>query len=409
MSSMNGLSSSNTLGASTAAKPAASAPPTPSTHSSAPQFAHWLQQSSQALQQDDAEPKDKPAAKAAEPRPAAKPAAKTAQAGGDEEASATEADLKIEAGDDTSLATEAHAEDEATTEAAEDNPAQQILALLRGDAPAERAKPQTEAGAADAQEQAGEDSGLGRADARRGHAAARQAELRLEQQAARAEDAEAAQPEQDQASAQATEASGASPLSAPLQAGIGSEAGARPPALPGDAGNFQALLAQAQQAQAPGSASAAATQSGNVAVPLHAALHSAQFAPELSASLTLLVQDGVQQAQLHLNPAEMGPVAVQIQLDGQQAQISFHAEQAETRQVLERSLPELAAALQAQGLTLSGGGVFQQSGGQAQSGGARAESGAATRSRDTDAPDSALPPLGGPPARQTRGLLDLYA
>jgi len=47
-------------------------------------------------------------------------------------------------------------------------------------------------------------------------------------------------------------------------------------------------------------------------------------------------------------------------VDGSQAQVSFHAVQADTRQALEQSLPDLAAALQGQGLTLSGGGVFQQ-------------------------------------------------
>ena len=56
----------------------------------------------------------------------------------------------------------------------------------------------------------------------------------------------------------------------------------------------------------------------------------------------------------------MGPVSVQIVVDGGQAQVSFHAAQAETRLALEQSLPDLAAALQGQGLTLSGGGVFQQ-------------------------------------------------
>ncbi|MFN3303881.1 MAG: flagellar hook-length control protein FliK [Roseateles sp.] len=94
---------------------------------------------------------------------------------------------------------------------------------------------------------------------------------------------------------------------------------------------------------------------------VQAPLHSAAFAPELGTRVSLLAVDGVQRAELQLNPAEMGPVAVQIVLDGSQTQVSFHAQHAETRQALEQSLPELAAALQGQGLTLSGGGVFQQS------------------------------------------------
>jgi flagellar hook-length control protein FliK len=93
---------------------------------------------------------------------------------------------------------------------------------------------------------------------------------------------------------------------------------------------------------------------------VEAALHSQSFGPELAASVSLLAVEGVQQAELQLNPADMGPVAVQIVVDGAQAQVSFHAVQADTRQALEQSLPDLAAALQGQGLTLAGGGVFQQ-------------------------------------------------
>ena len=135
----------------------------------------------------------------------------------------------------------------------------------------------------------------------------------------------------------------------------------------------------------------------------------AGFAPEMAARLSVLAADGVQEARLHLNPAEMGPVSVQIIVDGQMAQISFHAEQEQTRHILEQSLPDLAAALRESGLTLSGGGVFQQPGGQNDS---------AQHKADGDAkPDSGsriamLPRLDIESApmqiRQARGVVDLY-
>ena len=59
---------------------------------------------------------------------------------------------------------------------------------------------------------------------------------------------------------------------------------------------------------------------------LHTPLHSPGFAPALGAQLTLLIKDGVTAARLHLNPAEMGPISVQIQLDGSQARIEMAAE-----------------------------------------------------------------------------------
>jgi hypothetical protein len=84
------------------------------------------------------------------------------------------------------------------------------------------------------------------------------------------------------------------------------------------------------------------------------------FASALGAQLRMWVRDGVQQAVLQLNPADLGPVAVQIALDGSRAHVDFVAAQAATRSALEASLPTLAAALRDSGLTLAGGGVFDQ-------------------------------------------------
>jgi len=84
------------------------------------------------------------------------------------------------------------------------------------------------------------------------------------------------------------------------------------------------------------------------------------FARELGAQVTLFVREGVQQARLHLNPQELGPVLVRIQLEGQAAQVHLAAELAPTRQALEQALPSLASQLSEAGLTLTGGGVFGQ-------------------------------------------------
>lgn len=170
--------------------------------------------------------------------------------------------------------------------------------------------------------------------------------------------------------------------------------------------SFTAMLAQAQPTTTGAADATPVMADGRV----HAPLHSSAFAPELAASVSLLAVDGVQQAELQLNPADMGPVAVQIVVDGSQAQVSFHAVQAETRQALEQSLPDLAAALQGQGLTLSGGGVFQQARRDADhdqdrsdaSGTARASRGGSDRIGATAASTTA-------PARRSVGLLDTFA
>jgi flagellar hook-length control protein FliK len=82
------------------------------------------------------------------------------------------------------------------------------------------------------------------------------------------------------------------------------------------------------------------------------------FAGELAAQLTTFVRNGVEQARLHLNPADMGPVEVRIHLEGDAARVMMSADFAPTRQWLEQALPTLAATLRDAGLTLAGGGVF---------------------------------------------------
>ena len=88
-------------------------------------------------------------------------------------------------------------------------------------------------------------------------------------------------------------------------------------------------------------------------------IHQAEFVPAFSARIATMVRDGVEQARLHLNPVEMGPVALKLSLDGQQVRVDMTAELAATRQVLEQSMPALAGALRDAGFTLAGGGVFQ--------------------------------------------------
>jgi flagellar hook-length control protein FliK len=94
---------------------------------------------------------------------------------------------------------------------------------------------------------------------------------------------------------------------------------------------------------------------------LPAAIDSPAFAPTLATQLRWWASDGVQQAQLLLNPPEMGPVAVKILLDGREARIDFSADSAATRGAIEAALPVLAAALDDGGLKLTGGGVHDGS------------------------------------------------
>ncbi len=124
-----------------------------------------------------------------------------------------------------------------------------------------------------------------------------------------------------------------------------------------------------------------------VAVTIAAPVTAPEFAQVLGLQMSVLARDGIQRAELHLNPAEMGPVSVQIVMDGTQARVDFGADLAATRQAIEAGLPELASALRDAGFTLAGGGVSQHSGGRSHANEAGDGGSSARRHR----PDASLP------------------
>lgn len=104
----------------------------------------------------------------------------------------------------------------------------------------------------------------------------------------------------------------------------------------------------------------AALTSAGVATPstaLPTPVYDPDFPQALAQHITVLVRQGVQEAQLQLNPADMGTVSVHIAVSGQQAQVEFAASASATRAALEANFSHLAAALHEAGLTLTGGGV----------------------------------------------------
>lgn len=151
---------------------------------------------------------------------------------------------------------------------------------------------------------------------------------------------------------------------------------------------------------------AAAAAPAPYASQVQAPVGSPDFAPGLSAQVSVMVREGLQEARLQLNPAEMGPITVQIQIDGATAQVTMTAEQAPTRDALEQAMPTLAGALREEGLTLTGGGVFEQP---RQAHGDDAPATASGRGGRGGADDGADTLAA--PARQVapRGMVDVFA
>jgi flagellar hook-length control protein FliK len=154
---------------------------------------------------------------------------------------------------------------------------------------------------------------------------------------------------------------------------------------------------------------------------------SPDFAQALAEKVKMWVgktaDDGTMTAELHLNPAEMGPINVKISLDGQTAQVDFAAAALETRKAIEASLPMLSSALSDVGLNMTGGDVssqlaqqFGQSFAQSQDGqggqGGSASSGRGRGASGGDA-EAGVEPIGmravNAPRPGRLGGLDLYA
>lgn len=62
----------------------------------------------------------------------------------------------------------------------------------------------------------------------------------------------------------------------------------------------------------------------------------------------------VQSAELKLDGLGQSPVEVSIKMQGQEARVAFRAEQAETRQIIEGTMPHLKELLKSEGLVLAG-------------------------------------------------------
>lgn len=193
--------------------------------------------------------------------------------------------------------------------------------------------------------------------------------------------------------------------------------------------SFQAAMAQAQDGRselkrahdpqpayasvaagvqlAPGAARSSEA-AAPVVVPLPTPATSPEFAQSLGVQVSVLAKDGIQQAELHLNPAEMGPISVQIAIEGNQAQVNFGADSAATRQIIESGLPELAASLREAGFTLSGGGVHSQARGREQGEGEKGERGDRSGARAISGVETDVTPRR-VVSRVSAGGVDLYA
>ncbi len=123
-------------------------------------------------------------------------------------------------------------------------------------------------------------------------------------------------------------------------------------------GTPQALAALAT-AGTPGAANAQPIYSSahaSIATPLT----QPGFGDELSNRVLLFAGQRVQNAELAVTPADLGPIKVSIELRGQEATLAFTAQHATTRAAIEDALPRLREMFAGQGLQLAQAHVGDQ-------------------------------------------------
>ncbi|WP_133178832.1 flagellar hook-length control protein FliK [Shewanella decolorationis] len=94
-----------------------------------------------------------------------------------------------------------------------------------------------------------------------------------------------------------------------------------------------------------------------------------RFSPVMKQQLVTMVSQGIQQAEIRLDPPELGHMLVKVQVHGDQTQVQFHVTQSQTRDVVEQAIPRLRELLQEQGMQLADSHVSHGDQGQRREGG----------------------------------------
>lgn len=168
---------------------------------------------------------------------------------------------------------------------------------------------------------------------------------------------------------------------------------------------------------APSNAAPAATPAPAAAAPLAWSGSSIDIAPgqagwdeALGDRVTWMAGNKVRNAELRLNPADLGPLRVQISMDDGNASVTFSAQHPLTRDAIEQALPRLREMLADQGLSLQNASVNDHGPRQQQAGpGGENAAPAFVAAHDTDGGGMVDAENIVPVMRAPAGLVDVFA
>ena len=99
---------------------------------------------------------------------------------------------------------------------------------------------------------------------------------------------------------------------------------------------------------------------GQSVLTMQPSIQSEAWGKVLSSRVVWMAREGVQKAELRLNPANLGPVEVKLNMNNEQASVAFVAHNAATRDALEQALPRLKESFQENGMNLANADVSEQ-------------------------------------------------
>ena len=114
--------------------------------------------------------------------------------------------------------------------------------------------------------------------------------------------------------------------------------------MPQLAGTAQTSVSQVTS-QLPSATGSSVTTESGLKLNVEVEVQSARWGEAIGAHMTKLVRDGQRSAQLVVNPPQLGPVEVSVNVDNEHATVSFSAPASATREALESALPRLREML----------------------------------------------------------------
>lgn len=171
---------------------------------------------------------------------------------------------------------------------------------------------------------------------------------------------------------------------------------------PANTSAFSSDLAAAAQRR-----ESAASQTATVSTPLHSEAWPQHFGEKL----VWMAKNDQQSAQININPPQLGPVQITLNLSGDQATAIFTSPHAEVRQAIESSLPQLRDMLSSAGIMLGDANVGANLAQQNQNTPFQTPNRAQSSGENAILPANDNAPVAGvaAPLHIGRGLVDLFA